>query len=354
MMLTFAEFFAGGGMARLGFGAGWRCTFANDIDPKKGASYRTNFGGNELRVCDVANLGLADLPTAPADCAWLSPPCQDVSEAGPRVGLAGERSGAFWPCWGLIKSLVAEGRAPRTVVLENVTGLLQSHGGRDIALIREAFERAGYSHATTVIDARHFVPQSRERVFVIGAREELGVDIAALVDRAERAVPARNVDLIDILKDGSHLEWCPQEEAERHLAMMSPVNLAKVNTARAAGKPIAGAFYRRIRKLKDGTKVQRAEIRFDGVAGALRVASTGGSSVQFVLIVDGAHALMRAMTPREYARLMGVPDDYRLPANAGEARSLMGDGVCVPVVRHVVERIIKPALGGRACATTSA
>jgi DNA (cytosine-5)-methyltransferase 1 len=145
-------------------------------------------------------------------------------------------------------------------------------------------------------------------------------------------------------------EWhgrSSHEEAERHLAMMSSVNLAKVKAARAAGKPIAGAFYRRIRKLKDGTKVQRAEIRFDGLACALRVGSTGGSAVQFVLVVDGAHARMRAMTPREYARLMGVPDDYRLPANAGEARSLMGNGVCVPVVRQIVERIIKPALGER-------
>jgi DNA (cytosine-5)-methyltransferase 1 len=110
------------------------------------------------------------------------------------------------------------------------------------------------------------------------------------------------------------------------------------------GKPIAGAFFRRIRKLKDGTKVQRAEIRFDGVAGALRVASTGGSSVQFILVVEGAQARMRPMTPREYARLMGLPDDYRLPENAGEARSLCGDGVCVPVVRFIAERIIEPLL----------
>jgi DNA (cytosine-5)-methyltransferase 1 len=127
--------------------------------------------------------------------------------------------------------------------------------------------------------------------------------------------------------------------------MMSASNLDKVARARAAGRPIVGAFYRRIRRLENGTKIQRAEIRFDGLAGALRVASTGGSSVQFVLVVDGENVRMRALTPREYARLMGLPDGYRLPAHAGEARSLCGDGVVVPVVRFLAERVIEPALG---------
>jgi DNA (cytosine-5)-methyltransferase 1 len=300
MTRAFLELFAGGGMARLGFGPEWRCLFANDIDSKKGAAYRANFGGDELRVCDAGRL--------------------------------------------TTEGLVAEGRAPRTVVLENVTGLLQSHGGRDIALIHEAFERAGYQHATAVIDARHFVPQSRERVFVIGVRRDMGVSVNTLVDRALSALPTRNLDLIDILENGPHLERRPPEEAERHLAMMSATNLAKVEEARAAGRLIAGAFYRRIRRLPDGTKIQRAEVRFDGLAGALRVASTGGSSTQFLLLVDGPSAQMRPMTPREYARCTGVPESYALSANAGEARSLMGDGVVVPVVRHIVERIIEPAL----------
>jgi DNA (cytosine-5)-methyltransferase 1 len=178
------------------------------------------------------------------------------------------------------------------------------------------------------------------------ARHETWVDVAPLLEAALKAQPKRNVSLIDILEDGPHLEWRPSEEAARHLEMMSAVNLAKVEAERAAGKPIAGAFYRRIRRLKDGTKVQRAEIRFDGLAGALRVASTGGSSVQFIFLVDGADARMRPMTRREYARLMGIPDSYKLPANVGEARSLCGDGVVVPVVKWLAEHVLKPLLVG--------
>ena len=103
----------------------------------------------------------------------------------------------------------------------------------------------------------------------------------------------------------------------------------------------------RIRKLKDGTKVQRAEIRFDGLAGALRFASTGGSSKQFLLLVDGPVVRMRALSAREYGRLMGLLDAYRLPANAGDARSFCGDGVAVPVVKHLAEHVLTPIIERR-------
>jgi DNA (cytosine-5)-methyltransferase 1 len=253
-------------------------------------------------------------------------------------------AGAFWPCWRLVESLDSEGRPPWTIVLENVTGLLTSHNGADIAAIRAAFERAGYVHATAVIDAAHFVPQSRERVFIIGARQELGVDLGPLVEQALAALPLRNVDLIDVLENGPHLRWRPPQNVARHLAMMGPIHLEKLAKARAAGRPIVGLIYRRMRADGDGGRVQRAEIRFDGLAGALRVASTGGSSVQFILIVSGEKTWMRALNGREYARLMGLPDSYRLPANEGEARSLCGDGVCVPVVRFLAERVVEPLL----------
>jgi DNA (cytosine-5)-methyltransferase 1 len=229
--MKFYEFFAGGGMARIGLGASWRCLFANDIDAKKGAAYRANFGADELKVCDVGSLTTADLPGR-ADLCWLSPPCQDISEAGPRAGLAGGRSGAFWPCWRLIEDLNVEGRAPLTIVLENVTGLLESRQGADIAAIRAAFAREGYAHATIVIDAARFVPQSRERVFMIGARARSGADISALVEAAIAALPTRNADLVDVLETGPRLEWRPPEKAARHLAMMSPANLARPGSGR--------------------------------------------------------------------------------------------------------------------------
>ena len=72
MKLAYYEFFAGAGMARAGLGDSWRCVLANDIDPQKGASYAANFGSEQLRVCNVANLTTDDIPGRP-DLCWASP-----------------------------------------------------------------------------------------------------------------------------------------------------------------------------------------------------------------------------------------------------------------------------------------
>src|SRR5277367_5696764 len=128
--LAFYEFFAGGGMARAGLGPGWRCLFANDIDARKAAAYRANWGSADLRERDVWSLDADDLPGR-ADLAWASSPCQDFSLAGARAGLGGGKSSAFFGFWRLMQALAKDGRAPRSIVIENVIGLFTSHGGLD-------------------------------------------------------------------------------------------------------------------------------------------------------------------------------------------------------------------------------
>jgi DNA (cytosine-5)-methyltransferase 1 len=139
----FYEFFAGAGMAREGLGPEWSCAFANDIDPKKGAAYAANFGRQGLKVDDVAKLTAADLPGR-ADLAWASFPCEDLSEAGDRKGLAGFRSNVIWPCLRLVDALRAEGRPPRVIVLENVTGLLGQNQALFFDAIGNALTAMGY------------------------------------------------------------------------------------------------------------------------------------------------------------------------------------------------------------------
>src|SRR6516162_4759241 len=112
MNSVYYDFFAGGGMAQAGLGPNWACLFANDIDPKKAASYASNWGRQNFVAGDVACLKSASLPGVP-DLVWASFPCQDLSLAGTRAGLQGNRSGTFWPFWKLMKDLRAEKRAPR-------------------------------------------------------------------------------------------------------------------------------------------------------------------------------------------------------------------------------------------------
>ncbi len=101
---TFYEFFAGGGMARAGLGAGWACVFANDFDPMKTATYVANWGDGHIICEDVAKISTSSLP-GKVDLAWASFPCQDLSLAGDYAGLGRSasptmtRSGTFWPFW---------------------------------------------------------------------------------------------------------------------------------------------------------------------------------------------------------------------------------------------------------------
>ena len=143
--LQFYEFFAGGGMARLGLGEGWTCAFANDFDPVKAGAYRANFpdAADHFHEGDVWKIDPADLP-GQADLAWASSPCQDFSLAGARAGLAGGRSSAFFGFWKLVEALNAQGRAPRTIVIENVAGLFTSHGGADFTALCRALADQGY------------------------------------------------------------------------------------------------------------------------------------------------------------------------------------------------------------------
>ena len=368
-MRQFYEFFAGGGMARLGLGEEWTCLFANDFDEKKCATYARNWGDSELHQGDVADLTTDDLP-GHVDLAWASFPCQDLSLAGPGGGLHGERSGTFWPFWRLIEGLRDQGRAPRTVVLENVAGALTSHEGRDFAAIGAALTGAGYRFGALVVDAERFVPQSRPRLFVIGVDGDLpipdlirrsgpdprwstrGLERATIcLDPATRPAwiwwrlpepsPRRRA-LADLLESEPHgVRWHSRAETRRLLDLMTPVNRAKVERAQGSGRPAVGTIYRRTRPDESGVGRQRAEIRFDGLSGCLRTGS-GGSSRQFIMTVDGNRLRSRLLSARETARLMGLPDDYQLPGTYRDAYHLAGDGVVVPVVRHIAAHILEP------------
>ena len=111
--------------------------------------------------------------------------------------------------------------------------------------------------------------------------------------------------------------------------------------AQAAGQLKVGAIYRRTR---DG--VQRAEVRFDGVSGCLRT-PTGGSSRQTIVVVDGAKIRTRLLSPREAARLMGLPETYVLPTRYNDAYHLAGDGVVVPVVRYLEQQLLSPIIAAQ-------
>jgi DNA (cytosine-5)-methyltransferase 1 len=368
--LDFLEFFAGGGLARLGLGDNWRCIFANDFSSKKAHAYRMNFDdAPELLVEDVWKIPSSEISGNPM-LAWASFPCQDLSLAGNGKGLDAERSGSFWGFWRIIQELRTQHRAVPIIVLENVVGLLDSKGGADFTKLCQTLADGGYFFGAMIIDAVRFVPQSRPRLFIVAIQKSVHLNNTVHSKNPERPwhtdklfsayeklshklkehwiwwslpiPPARQTTISDIVEESpTMVSWHTHTETEKILGQMSRLNLEKVKEAQYAGSVQIGTVYRRTRS-ENGIRLQRAEVRFDGISGCLRT-PIGGSSRQIIIVVNRKSIKTRLLSPREAARLMGVSDTYTLPHNYNDAYHVMGDAVVVPVVswleRHLLQQI---------------
>jgi DNA (cytosine-5)-methyltransferase 1 len=154
--------------------------------------------------------------------------------------------------------------------------------------------------------------------------------------------PTPNADLASLIEPAA--EWHDAATTTRLLSLMAPLHRDRLERMRDKGVRAVGAIYRRTRTEK-GERRQRAEVRFDGLAGCLRT-PRGGSSRQTLVVVEGGAVRTRLITAREGARLMGLPDSYLLPRSATAGLHVMGDGVAVPVVAWLQAQILSPLLAG--------
>ena len=361
--LTVAEYFAGIGLVRVGLEpCGWQVVFANDISDKKYEIYKAFFSNTKQHyiVKDIFAVDPASIPfTTLATCSF---PCIDLSLAGNMNGIKGKHSSAFW---GFAAILKAQGAlAPPLILVENVPGWLCSNKGADFRVTLQALNKLGYACDVFVLDARRFTPQSRPRVFLIGRRipaADQGIDLilkrpsSLLSDSLKRSIianrdlrwfhaeipappPLHTTGLSKIVEPlkGSDERWWPEEEVKRHLAMMNNSHRSRV-TQLASNEHVAyRTFFRRRREGQ-----QRAEVRDDDLSGCLRTA-VGGSGKQFLIKAGMGCIKMRAMTPREYARLQGVPDEYPIPVNGVQALTGFGDAVCAPVITWIARNVLNP------------
>ncbi|KIN60843.1 Cytosine-specific methyltransferase [Sulfitobacter noctilucae] len=369
----FAEFFCGGGMVRAGLGAGWTCAYANDIDPMKCATYRDNWGGEALVEGDIASIDPAPLMEH-IDLYWASSPCQDFSLAGKGQGLRGKRSGVFTEWARHIGNAVEQGFAPRIIAFENVTGLMTRNAGSDLNAVLRQLVKLGYRVGALEIDAAHFLPQSRPRLFIVGVRQDLPLTglsqsaasgpfhtpkIQAYARRlpkdlvrnwvwwhhtAPDAAPPALEQMIDSKPD---TQWLNEAEVDRLFNMMSEPSENRMAKARKGRKTQIGMLYKRGRPDAEGQMRQRAEVRFDGLAGCLRTPG-GGSSRQTVVFVRGNQTRARLLSSKEVARLMGLPDSYRMPARYNQAYQVAGDGVAVPIVSYLDQMLFQKMLAAAA------
>lgn len=356
------EFFAGVGLARIGLErAGFRVVWSNDYEPAKHAMYRAHFNDGPDHTYFVGDIGavkVADLPEN-IQLAWASSPCTDLSLAGNRSGLAGRESSAFWLWVRLLRAMNVA--APEVVVLENVTGLATSHGGDDLRAAIRALNELGYSVDVLALDARRFLPQSRPRMFLIGAKNppantsgssELRPDWAEnfygdpnlMMHRAQLPDPPAFVagglgDCIEAMAMNDS-RWWDSTRTEAFIRSLSPTQADRLSELRRS----AGVKYRTAyRRTRSGKPVW--EVRADDVAGCLRTAR-GGSSKQAVVRLGNSRIQVRWMTPLEYARLMGAGEFNLTGARTNQALFAFGDAVAVPTVEWLAREYLHPLVVG--------
>ena len=375
-MKSYAEFFAGVGLVREGLSSsGWHCAWANDISSDKMMTYCENFGDCDFWLGDIWDV-VKSPQLIPNDLFLYTAsfPCTDLSVAGGRAGLAGAQSGTLNALFEIIIEKEKTSNKPPVVLLENVKGFLTSHNGSDAANTVKNFSDLGYVVDIIELDASRFTPQSRPRVFIIAVEKSIAKQVMTIKDPNSildtywqvfdrqpgirtttlRNLVAMNEELswgifdihppsqssliISDIVESDMVEnsplWWNDERKEFLFNQMSERHKDALNELVKKSFFSYGTVYRRVRK-----GVSMAELRTDGLAGCLRTPK-GGSSKQILIRAGKGDWRVRLMTPREYARLQGVRDSFKLPSNANKGYYAMGDAVCVPVIEFIAKNIL--------------
>jgi DNA (cytosine-5)-methyltransferase 1 len=368
------EFFAGIGLTHLGLSAhGWKCVYANDVEPKKKRMYEACFGpADYYHVEDVWRTEriLQRIPDRAVELATASFPCVDLSLAGNLKGLSGDQSGAFYGFVKVMKKLRDLGRLPKALLVENVIGFLSSHDGKFFRIALQQLSDLGYFLDAFVVDAKHFTPQSRPRLFIVGFQKPFipartqryffsqgsffenpeplasAIRPVRLLENLSKtklktgwiplclpSLPPVNRSLHEQIDTDDSQDWWKERRVRKHLAEMHLRHVRRMRELRNAKHISIGTIYRRVREGRS-----RSEIRTDGLAGCLRT-PRGGSSRQIVFLAGEGKIRMRWMNPREYARLQGCPD-YPITVDRNEALWGFGDAVCVPVISWIAENVL--------------
>jgi len=335
------EFFAGSGLVAYGLKGMFSPIWANDICNKKAAVYCSNFKSNHFALDDIKNVNGSNLPYA--HMSWASFPCQDLSLAGSLNGIDGARSGMVWEWLRVIREMQEQ---PAILLIENVAGLLSANKGENYKKLHHALLELGYKSGAMLVDAVHFIPQSRPRVFIIAVRNDVDIP-QTLQDSGPNWLHNKAATALgEMLPDWIWWYAAPPPKRRSRLADIIDFSLPydKNDVLRLIPpnhKEVLDGFDRIVatgyRRTRNGK--QCLELRFDGVAGCLRTPE-GGSSKQFLIVKQDGEVNARLLSPRETARLMGAPDSFVLPETYNDGYKAMGDAVVMPVAAFIGESFL--------------
>ena len=305
---TFIELFAGIGGFRIAFqNVGGTCVFASEWDKYAAQTYELNF--KDKPWGDITKVPIDEIPDH--DILTAGFPCQPFSIAGVTKNNAlGNAHGFEHATQGTLFFDVAriiKARRPKAFLLENVKNLMRHDAGHTYDTILNTLENElGYHVYPELLDARSVVPQHRERIYLIGFRDPIGFELPKLPDLQPRFGEILQEKVEDKYTLTNHLWKYLQDYAEKHRAKGNGFGFG-LTYPEGITRTLSARYY------KDGSEI----------------------------LVPQEGRNPRRLTPRECARLMGFPEDFKIEVSDTRAYKQFGNSVVVPVVEHIAGEMVK-------------
>lgn len=320
------DLFAGIGGIRLGFdqafGKSIETVFVSEFDEAAAKTYAANFKTPGTIHGDITEIEASDVPGF--DICLAGFPCQAFSLAGQRKGFDDDFKGMSRGTLFFDMARICEAHKPKVIFCENVKGLPIHKKGETFKVILGTLEQMGYKPFYEILNSKNFgVPQNRERIYIVAFRNDIAPDNFEFPTKA-----GRKTTLADILD--------PAPVSARYY--LSDVYVETLRRHRARHEALGHGFGYEIRDL-------------DGIAGTI---VCGGMGRERNLLIDHReHSKtpvthikgkindedIRKMTPREWARLQGFPESYRLELADTHLYKQLGNSVTVPVIKAIAKRI---------------
>lgn len=314
------DLFAGIGGIRLGFHEAFedllQTVYASEIDKKAQETYRANFHDAFEIDGDITQQEESSIPAF--DICLAGFPCQAFSIAGSRKGFLDDYKGVSRGTLFFDVARICAYHKPKVIFCENVKGLRNHDRGRTFTVIKGRLEELGYTVFSAVLNSKNFgVPQNRERIYIVAFRKDIAPEIFSFPEKTDDTKT-----IADIMEDA------PVEEKYYLSKRYWQTLIRHKERHRAKGNGFGYEIRNR-----------------DGIAGAV---VCGGMGRERNLLVDKRQMMLnpatntkgiRKMTPREWARLQGYPDDFVLDVADTHLYKQLGNSVTVPVIRAIAERV---------------
>lgn len=312
MEIRFIDLFAGIGGLRIGFEkVGGKCIFSSEIDKFACDTYEKNFG--ERPAGDITKISAENIPNHEILVAGF--PCQPFSIAGVskknslgrETGFNDKSQGTLF--FEIVRILNA--KRPKAFLLENVKNLKSHDGGKTFKIILNSLRELDYEIFSEVLDGKFFVPQHRERTFIVGFNKKIYENVDFDFDFE---IPEKLPALKDILEKNVDEKYTLSNKLWNYLQNYAEKHRAKGNGF-GFGLPDLDGISRTLsaRYYKDGSEI----------------------------LIRQENKNPRKLTPRECARLQGFPENFKIVVSDTKAYQQFGNSVVVPMVKKIAEKIVK-------------